>query len=197
VDDSGFKKRELNASVEDKTQWKLTVYSGYIPETQSGLKCGDVIWLHHSETNTTIAAARKDSVMTFEMNKWLSVETLLLKIIEGKSKESYEDYIGDTYSMWVIEYENYREGGLVEYEQNYRFKHLSSGLYLAGKGGLVNKKNSFFLSVRRTEETLFRFMPLKNQSLQDKVVKKGSYVYICNSKESWIDIIPTMDDMGV
>ena len=23
------------------------------------LKCGDVIWLHHSETNTTIAAARK------------------------------------------------------------------------------------------------------------------------------------------
>lgn len=116
VEESGFKKRELNASVEDKTQWKLSVYSEYIPETQGGLKCGDVIWLHHSETNTTIAAARKDNVMSFEMNKWLSVETLSLKIIEGKSKESYEEYIGDTYSMWVIEYENYRQGGLVMYE---------------------------------------------------------------------------------
>lgn len=68
---------------------------------------------------------------------------------------------------------------------------------MAGKSGLVNKKNSFYLSIRRTEETLFRFMPLKNQILSDKVVKKGSYTYICNSKDFWIDIIPMIDDVGV
>lgn len=40
-------------------------------------------------------------------------------------------------------------------------------------------------------------MPLKNQILSDKVVKKGSYTYICNSKDFWIDIIPMIDDIGV
>lgn len=98
-----------------------------------------MIWLHHSETNTTIAAARKGKGIDkqksadFNLANWLSNQNIELKIIEGKSKESYEEYIGDTYSMWVIEYEDYRIGGPVGYEKKYRFKHLSTGLYLASK----------------------------------------------------------------
>jgi inositol 1,4,5-triphosphate receptor type 1 len=42
------------------------------------LKCGDVIWLHHSETNSRIAAARrgkaidKNSFAQFNLAQWLS-----------------------------------------------------------------------------------------------------------------------------
>jgi hypothetical protein len=35
--------------------------------------------------------------------------------------------------MWVIEYKDCMYGGIVEYEKNYRFRHLSSGLYLAAR----------------------------------------------------------------
>lgn len=87
---------------------RLTYFSNFV-----SLKCGDVIWLHHSETNTTLAAARKGraidqkSFAKFDLISWLSESNLELKIIEGKNKESYEEYIGDTYSMWIIEQEDY------------------------------------------------------------------------------------------
>ena len=78
------------------------------------LKCGDVIWLHHSETNTTIAAARKgkaidkNSFSDFNLMEWMSDVNLELKIVKGDTKENYEEYIGDTYSMWIIESEDQR-----------------------------------------------------------------------------------------
>lgn len=63
----------------------------------------------------------------------MSDVNLELKIVKGDTKENYEEYIGDTYSMWIIEYEDQKIGGRVYYDKNYRFKHLSSGLYLAGR----------------------------------------------------------------
>jgi hypothetical protein len=43
----------------------------------------------------------------------LAVDNLELGILEADLKESYEEYMGDTYSMWVVEFENYKLGGLV------------------------------------------------------------------------------------
>ena len=43
----------------------------------------------------------------------MSSENLCLKVTESATKESYDEYIGDTYSMWIIEYENYMYGGCV------------------------------------------------------------------------------------
>lgn len=58
-------KREINAALdeENQTQWRISIYSEYVPETSQFLKCGDVIWLHHSETNTTIAATRSENMV--------------------------------------------------------------------------------------------------------------------------------------
>ena len=83
------------------------------------MRCGDVIWLHHSETNSTIAACRKSKPADYKTNpdfhltRWLSLENVHLKVIEGSSKESYDEYTGDTHSMWIIESEIYKEGGYV------------------------------------------------------------------------------------
>ena len=49
----------MNASLEESTNWKLNLYSEYVPETSKILKCGDILWLHHSEYNVTLAALRK------------------------------------------------------------------------------------------------------------------------------------------
>lgn len=34
--------------------------------------------------------------------------------------------------MWIVEAEQYNEGGIVVFDKKYRFKHFASGLYLAG-----------------------------------------------------------------
>ena len=62
-------------------------------------------------------------------------------------------------------------GGIVEYEKNYRFRHLSSGLYLAARiknhkstdtSTLMNS-NFFYLSNdSNSDETLFHFEQIKN-----------------------------------
>lgn len=73
--------------------------------------------------------------------EWLGVENVELKVLSGTSKESYDEYIGDTHSMWIIESEIYKEGGIVIFDKKYRFKHFSSGLYLAGtKDGFTLEK---------------------------------------------------------
>lgn len=66
--DKDIIKREVNAALdeENQTQWRISVYSDYVAETSGYLKCGDVIWLHHSETNTTIAATRKGKSVDYK-----------------------------------------------------------------------------------------------------------------------------------
>lgn len=91
--------------------------------------------------------------------------------------------------MWVIEYEDFKTGGLVLYEKNYRFRHVSSGMYLTGRGKYKGNEPSFYLSPNLDQNTLFHFMPLKNANVQEKIVKKGSYVYICNSNNYWFDVV--------
>lgn len=66
------------------------------------------------------------------MVEWLGVENVELNVLSGSTKESYDEYTGDTHSMWIIEAEDYKEGGIVIFDKKYRFKHFASGLYLAG-----------------------------------------------------------------
>ncbi|CAD8132784.1 unnamed protein product [Paramecium pentaurelia] len=190
-------KREVNASLdeENQTQWRISVYSDYVPETSGCLKCGDVIWLHHSETNTTIAATRKGKPVdqknfhSFNLVEWLGVENVELNVLSGSTKESYDEYTGDTHSMWIIEAEDYKEGGIVIFDKKYRFKHFASGLYLAGT------IERFYLEKQRTAQTLFYFSQLKNIQLREKSVTRGNYAYICHENQVqeinnnyWVDI---------
>ncbi|CAD8103545.1 unnamed protein product [Paramecium sonneborni] len=195
--DKDIIKREVNASLdeENQTQWRIFVYSDYVAETSGCLKCGDVIWLHHSETNTTIAATRKGKPVdqknfhSFDLVEWLGVENVELNVLSGSTKESYDEYTGDTHSMWIIEAEDYKEGGIVLFEKKYRFKHFASGLYLAGI------KEKFYLEKQRTPKTLFYFSQLKNSQQREKSVIRGNYAYICHENQNqetnnnyWVDI---------
>lgn len=46
------------------------------------------------------------------------------------SSDSFKDYSGDTFGMWVIENKDFSKGGYVEKGNDYRLKHLPSGLFL-------------------------------------------------------------------
>jgi len=55
-------KREVNVTTEndnDLTKWKINLFSYYMENKYRYLRCGDVIWLHHSEANALLGAIRK------------------------------------------------------------------------------------------------------------------------------------------
>jgi hypothetical protein len=133
-----IQKREVNASLEETTSWKMNLFSEHVPDSLKLLKIGDIVWLHHSERNATLAALRQSKAFdrskfhSLDLREWLSLENLTVGIQpSGVSESSYEQYVGNTYSMWVIESGEYLQGGVVQYERLYRLKHFSSGLYLA------------------------------------------------------------------
>lgn len=128
----------MNASLEDSTNWKLNLYSEYIPESTKRLKVNDIVWLHHSECNATLAATRKVSAFnkakfhTTELTKWISLENMQVGVhYSGISESSFEQYSGNTYSMWILENVDYKVGGYIQYERYYRLKHFATGLYLS------------------------------------------------------------------
>lgn len=111
-----IQKREVNASLEESTSWKLNLFSSVL--SQGGQ---DLIWIHHSETCCQLAVEHQ-----FEMAK------MKVSVHQSSLAElSFDNYSGNAYSLWIIESEDYRSGGPFLYNKPYRLKHFSSGLYLA------------------------------------------------------------------
>jgi hypothetical protein len=53
-------KREVNASFDDATLWRLWVFSSGIQEKDNKvLNCGDIVWFHHSEMSALLAARKE------------------------------------------------------------------------------------------------------------------------------------------
>jgi hypothetical protein len=69
--DSNYRinKREVNASFDDATLWRLWVFSSGIQEKDNKvLNCGDIVWFHHSEMSALLAA-RKEGDFGEELNE--------------------------------------------------------------------------------------------------------------------------------
>ncbi len=82
------------------------------------LKCGDVIWLHHSESISVLAAARnakgvdKYNFSSLNLEKWLSKDNLDLTVLHSKRNDDFGEYSGNTFALWVIESKDH-SGGVV------------------------------------------------------------------------------------
>lgn len=49
----------MNGSQENEpTKWKINLFTHYNQNTNTYLRCGNVIWLHHSEANASLGALR-------------------------------------------------------------------------------------------------------------------------------------------
>ncbi|CAK81479.1 unnamed protein product (macronuclear) [Paramecium tetraurelia] len=185
-----IQKREINASLEESTSWKINLFSEELPID------GDLVWIHHSETCSQLAVDYER-----DLNK------AKLSVFQTDLSElSFDNYSGNAYSLWIIEDEDYKKGGPYLYSNNYRLKHFHTGLYLAcvrvipkeqedikidpyGKKKVIIPKSkkvpaTFALQVRPNKDALFKFEPLKSvekneiQSdfIQIKSVTQGKYL---------------------
>ncbi|EAR98945.2 MIR domain protein (macronuclear) [Tetrahymena thermophila SB210] len=199
-------KREVNISIEnetDPTKWKVNLFSYLMESQQKFLKCGDVIWLHHSEANACLGATRKRELKDMNQNEWHymdSKENLQVSIVPSDISTNLEEYSGNTYGMWIIEKKNFKVGGYVQFDNFYRLRHLSSGLYLSVES--PHSDNS--QGIRKPEEvlqmklvyipsesSLFQFVSLETNQLsqQQKIIRSDSFVQLRHVlTQTWIDI---------
>jgi len=95
--------------------------------------------------------------------------------------------VRNTNGMWIIEGENFKSGGLVQWDTPYRLKHFISGLYLSVTESYNNKSYKQRMSVidKPDETTLFTFERLKSglgkkDPYLKKYIKKDSFVIMKN-----------------
>lgn len=82
ISNKSILKRECNAALDEPTAWKINLFSNYVFDDEEYLRCGDVLWLHHSESNTCLAACRREkgvdkyNFSSLNLASWLSRENL-------------------------------------------------------------------------------------------------------------------------
>ncbi|KAL4438400.1 hypothetical protein ABPG74_009439 [Tetrahymena malaccensis] len=199
-----IQKREINGSQENQTNFKLNLFQESYTEFQQYLKCGDVIWLHHSEATSQIGVSRKDkgvnkyTFTSMNLKTWMSLENLELKVIGIAKQSIYEQYSGNTFGMWQVESQKISDGGFVEFGNLYRLKHLSSGFFLSvlkKKNIEISQSNNIndFFELGLVEvpdsSSLFTFDCLHKDKQKSKYVQLNSYVYIMSKKyKYYIDV---------
>lgn len=84
-----------------------------------------------------------------------SKENLEVSIVPSDILTNLEEYSGNTCGMWIIEKKNFKVGGYVQFDNYYRLRHLSSGLYLSVDSKLINYLNIYLIFFK--EINLFSF----------------------------------------
>ncbi|CAG9317756.1 unnamed protein product [Blepharisma stoltei] len=105
---------EINVSLDKKTRWAINLYAPFVKDSNQYLSCGDYIWLTRVEEQVCLCA------------NFRQMGHQRLKMI-------FNENLSDTNGLWKIEAENQYQGGLVNIENRYRLKHISSGKYLTIK----------------------------------------------------------------
>ncbi len=126
-------KREVNASNEEPTSWKLNLFTEFDtnPE-QKAIRCGSVVWLHHGEANAILTAVRRNrgvdkyNFSSLNLEQWLAKNNLELSVEQSATTDGFSSYSGNTFGMFVIEGENQQEGGEVEFKVHLFFFLLIS-----------------------------------------------------------------------
>lgn len=172
-------KREVNASLDKPTRWRINIYS----ETGFHSNCllvGDSIWLNHAETSAMLIG-RKDAMMLAENQEPATGKVEFIKA--SVSDQIAQNFTGNTNGMWLIEHEKMTSGGLLQWEQNFRLKQATTNLYLTVKEGKRLNEYSLELGPDPTPGTLFNFervLSTIKQDLDSKYVYRDSFVLLHN-----------------
>lgn len=189
-------KKEINVSLDSKSLWKINLIRSNI--TDKNILCyGDIVWLNYSEKNATLVASE---VMEEEDNIGFSKKSAKYSVgfvTSMFSDQQYQNFLGDTNGMWMIEHEDYRKAGMVEWGTCLRLRHLISGRYLSVGETFVSdtdfeEKTLLEMVTAPTKGTLFEFTILpttisKANPLYTKYVPKDAFMKLKNyTTKSWI-----------
>lgn len=115
----------MNVSTDKKTNWKIKIFCEYIDERRGFLSVTDIIWINFSEEDLNLIAQRRQD----EENRNAS-KANHLKFESCETTEKYKKFIGNSNGMFIVESENMQSGGQVEWENQYRLRHLTTNYYL-------------------------------------------------------------------
>ena len=159
---SKITKREVNASIETSIRWQIQIFTqpNYEPDF---LAYGDVIWINNADANCTLIT-RKDA------NEFPVVE-----FIEAIHTDQFQHYVGHTNGMWIIENVNPCVGGSVRWEQSFRLKSLTSGLYLSARRD-ANGRYLVCPDSYDNSNNLWRFAPVPTTFSGKDPAKRKTFV---------------------
>jgi hypothetical protein len=158
--ESRYQVSEVNASLDSKTDWEISIYSS-VPDSDAGvLEYGDCVWITHSEEESSLVGR--------------------YNLVGGDIYLNTNTY--DSNGLWIIETKEYKSGGKVKVGNEFRLRHLSTGKYLGVVLGdslidlqMSDRKNSLVLCDRCGENTLWNLTHCtykeeeKHQNCEDNV----------------------------
>lgn len=194
-------KKEINVSLDSKSLWKINLVRSNI--TDKNILCyGDIVWLNYSEKNATLVAIEVEHEKN-DRSPLLPKKAMKFNVDFVTSmfadQQQYQNFLGDTNGMWMIEHEDYRKGGMVEWGSCLRLRHLISGRYLSVGDSFMNQinidENKLLETVSiPTKNTLFEFTILpttisKSNPLYTKFIPKDAFMKLKHfSTKSWIKL---------
>jgi len=174
------KDKEINISLEKSMRWTFRHFSSNEIEEKEYLLYGNIVWLNHVEYNASMLVRKHKK------------DTLSLDLARVTVLEHYQQYIGNTNGMWVIEHENHLTGGLVQWGEKFKLRHFSSGRYLTVVKDPQTDTSELGLEVKPNKNCLFEFVTTssavsKNQN--GKLISKESFVRIKSpAYDEWLHV---------
>ncbi|EAR92909.2 zinc finger, C2H2 type family protein (macronuclear) [Tetrahymena thermophila SB210] len=171
------KKKEMNVSTDKKSQWKIRIFCDYNDERNGMLSVCDIIWINYSEKDLNLL------VQKITENE--KEEKYLLRFEDCDSTEKYKKFVGNSNGMFVIESQNMMQGGLVEWDNMYRLRHLTTNQYLSlvvmGTNEVVQDDRCLVLQTDPEKASYFKFELIystlisRNRKNLTKYMQKDSY----------------------
>lgn len=191
---SSMSKKEINISLDSKSLWKIHLICANISD-KNILCYGDIVWLNYSEKNATLIAT--EILQEFERLHSKKAMNYNVGFVSSVfADQQYQNFLGDTNGMWMIEHEDYRKGGMIEWGTSLRLKHLISGRYLSIESTfdkeLIDGSILFEMVTTPTKNTLFEFTILpttisKANPIYTKYIPKDAFMKMKHiSTKSWI-----------
>jgi len=174
-------KKEVNLSLEKATRWKIALFSSNTLET-TFLSYGDTIWMNHAEHNATLICKKQKD------NK------LEPGFVRSIVSDHFQQYVGNTNGMWIIENHDYKRGGPVQWDHSFRLKHFTSGQYLTVKFDHIKQRTVLALENTPTCETLFQFRMIpttytKQDLKYQKYINKEAFTLINHvASKHWLHL---------
>jgi hypothetical protein len=92
---------------------------------------GDIVWINHLEFEISLVALKRMSARySVQNSNALKVNMDISYMEEEKLYSNYRSYGGSTHGLWLIENEDFRDGGPLFKKCNIRLRHMESGYYL-------------------------------------------------------------------
>jgi len=182
IDIKKDKDKEINISLEKSMRWTFRHFSSNEIEEKDYLLYGNIIWLNHVEFNASMIVRKHKR------------DSLSLDLARVTVLDHFQQYIGNTNGMWVIEHENYLTGGLVQWGAKFRLRHFSSGRYLSLNKDTQTDNSELNLETKPNKNCLFEFVTTssvasKQNQATNKLISKESFVRIKSPVyEEWLHV---------